>query len=51
MLKPFADEILEQYAADPLFALVRKHVPPPVDVTHHAIRKSGLTYTLRGGRS
>jgi hypothetical protein len=51
VLMPIADEILEQYAADPVFAPVSKHVPPPVDVTHHAIRKPGLTYTLRGGRS
>jgi hypothetical protein len=47
---PIADEILEQYAADPVFAPVSTHVPP-VDLSHHAMRKLGVIYTPRGGRS
>jgi hypothetical protein len=48
--KPIADEILEQYAADPVFAPVSAYVPS-VDLFHHAARKPGVTYTPRGGRS
>jgi hypothetical protein len=47
---PIADEILEQYADDPVPAPVRNHVPP-VDLSHHAIGKPGVRYTPRGGRS
>jgi hypothetical protein len=43
---PIADEMLEQYAADPVSIYV-----PPVDLSHHAIRKLGVIYTPRGGRS
>jgi hypothetical protein len=50
VLKPIADEILEQYAPFPVFAPVSTYVPP-VDLSHHAIRKLGVRYTPRGGRS
>lgn len=50
MPKPIADEILEQYAADPVFAPVSSHVSP-VDLSHHAMCKLGFTYMPRGGRS
>ena len=50
MLKPIADKILEQYAADPLFDPVSAHVPS-VDLSHDATRKPGVTCTPRGGRS
>jgi len=50
VLKPIADEILEQYAADPVTAPVSIYVPP-VDLYHHAIREPGVGYTPRGGRS
>jgi len=47
---PIAYEILEQYADDPVSAPARTHVPP-VDLSHHAIRKLGVGYTPMGGRS
>jgi hypothetical protein len=47
---PIAYEILEQYAADPVSAPVSIYVPP-FDLSHHAIRKLGVRYTPRGGRS
>jgi hypothetical protein len=47
---PIADEMLEQYAADPVPAPVSIYVPP-VDLSHHAIRKLDVIYTPRGGRS
>jgi hypothetical protein len=47
---PIADEILEQYAADPVSAPVSIYVPP-VDLSHHSIRKPGVGCTPVGGRS
>ena len=47
MLKPIADDILEQYAPCPVFAPVSTDVPP-LDLSHHAIGKLGVTRTSRG---
>ena len=43
MLKPIADEILEQYAADPVFAPVSAY-EPPVDLSHYAAFLGGQPF-------
>ena len=45
MLKPIADKVLEQCAAHLVSAYL-----PSVDLSHHASRNLGVTYTPRGGR-